>query len=131
MNDLTNIFWSEGLSFAGRSTSLSGLTGMRIFKSFYGVSPEVCSQLWHMMDDKPENAEPKHLLWAFIFMKSYNTEHVNAGLVMCDEKTFRKWVWLFIDMLSSLQLVMITIGFSVRVLILITIKLTGQMGESS
>lgn len=106
MDNLTNTFWSQGLSYANRSTSLSSLTGIRVFKSFYGIAPEVCSKLWRLLADKPSNSEPKYLLWALFFLKRYNTEHVNAALVKCDEKTFRKWIWIFIKLLSSLELVL-------------------------
>lgn len=66
MDSLTKIFWTEGLAYAKRSNSLSLLTGHRIFKSFYGVTPEVCPKLWVLLKEKPINAEPKHLLWTLI-----------------------------------------------------------------
>lgn len=105
--DLTNLFWNEGSVYANHNVNNSSLTGHRKFKTFYGVSPEVCSILWNRIADKPSGSEPKHLLWCMLFLKNYNKEHVNASIVGVDEKTFRKWTWQFVELLSELDVVRI------------------------
>jgi hypothetical protein len=49
-------------------------------------------------------AMPKHLLWAALFLKTYEAEGVLAGMVgPVDEKTFSKWVWYFVDKLHLIE----------------------------
>lgn len=105
MDPLTQMFWDDGLRFANHNLNNSPLTGYRRFQAFFGVAPEVLSALWNLMRDKPPRSEPKHLLWCMFFLKNYNREHVNAAIANVDEKTFRFWTWLFIDLLAKLDVV--------------------------
>lgn len=105
MDILTNTFWIEGLAIANHNATNSKLTGYRKYRTFYGVSPEVCSMLWNRILQKPSGAQPKHLLWSLLFLKNYNKEHVNAALVLADEKTFRLWSWRFVTLISQLEVV--------------------------
>lgn len=61
-------------------------------------------RLWKMIDPEeymPNGAEPKHMTWAFYFLKQYATEEVlSVNLGDYDEQTIRKWVWLFVDAIS-------------------------------
>ncbi|KAL3791578.1 hypothetical protein ACHAW5_000881 [Stephanodiscus triporus] len=57
----------------------------RRWKSSFGAPPEVCC------------VDPKHILWALLFLTVYNTEHNSAQrLGNVDEKTYRKWSKLFV-----------------------------------
>lgn len=105
MDAMTTIFWNEGLGYTKHKIENSDLTGMRVFRTFYGVSPDVLSKLWQLIQDKPDGSEPKHLLWCMLFLKNYHKEHVNASIVKVDEKTFRLWVWRFVQMLANLDVV--------------------------
>jgi len=72
---------------------------MRKFKAHFGVSPIVLSQCWKLL--LPEivadyKAQPKHLLWACMFMKLYPTESVLSSRLNCTEKSLRKWIWIII-----------------------------------
>lgn len=72
----------------------------------YGVPPYVCSILWNKMYyDLSYNSEPKHLLWALRFLKTYATEEVYANAESVTEKTFRKWCWKMVKIISNLNLV--------------------------
>lgn len=103
--DLTNVFWIEGSAYAHHNTERSSLTGYRKFRTYFGISPEQCSIIWNRISDKPSGAEPKHLLWCMLFLRNYHKEHVNAAIVSVDEKTFRKWTWIFVELLSELNAV--------------------------
>jgi len=46
-----------------------------------------------------------HLLWSFLFLKTYDPEKVLSVACGVDEKTYRKWVWLVLDLLGELDLV--------------------------
>lgn len=111
MHLITQMFWNEGLSIMKYPNYNSTMTGYRKFKTFFGVSPNVCGVVWNIIEDKPHHSEPKHLLWTLLFLKSYHKEHVNSTLTGVDEKTFREWVWKFVALLSQLQVVSFKIQF--------------------
>jgi hypothetical protein len=74
---------------------------MRDFVSLFGVSPKVCAAVWNItsFDD---DVKLQHLLWALLFLKTYQTETPLMKLANCTcRKTFRKYVW---KVLSALRL---------------------------
>ena len=40
-----------------------------------------------------------------MFIKQYNKESTYASICGCTEKTFRKWVWIYLKVISRLDLV--------------------------
>ena len=47
---------------------------------------------------------PEYLLWGLLLLKTYGDEVVNSSLVGgVDEKTFRKWSCIIVDLLSELE----------------------------
>jgi len=79
----------------------------RKFLAFFGMTPFICTLLWAMLEPlakMPTGAEPDHLLWSLLFMKVCGTEGINCALVgNPDEKTFRKWAWIFVEAIADLQ----------------------------
>lgn len=107
-------FWeAEGLKIMKRSRLGSKLTRKRRFRSHFGTSPKVISEVWHRLDplnawDDANGVRPVHLLWALLFLKIYGTEAVHCTLAGGkeygpDETTFRKWVWIFVDAVAMLE----------------------------
>lgn len=95
-----------------KHTSASILVGSRRFKSFFGVSPNICAICWKIIKgDLPTSFREVHLLWALFFLKSYNTESVNHAFADCDEKTFRTKVWTVIERLAFMKVVCLNITF--------------------
>ena len=66
------------------------------FRSFFGTSPKTCASLWKI-SNFPSKTRPKHLMWALMFLKSYDTEIKLSSLAGVSPKTFRKWIWVIID----------------------------------
>jgi hypothetical protein len=70
----------------------------------FGAKPNVMAHLWTLIDPErtmPTGVKTEHIIWAFYFLKLYNQEEVNTRNVGGpDEKTFRKWVWLFVEAIS-------------------------------
>lgn len=100
------VFQKIGNSFLYHHASRSDKVGKRRFQAMFGVSSLVCSVVWSMIKDKlPDGATPSHLMWALLFLKCYNTEEVNRTILKADEKTMRKWVWIFVDRISRLRVV--------------------------
>ncbi len=105
MDPLTNLFWMEGLAIMKHKSQNSTMIGYRKYKTFFGVSPNVCGVAWKLLKQKPQGSQPKHLLWSLLFLKAYNKEHINASIAGVDEKTFREWSWEFVKMISDLRVV--------------------------
>lgn len=91
-------------SFTHRQMQIHNRHNLNIFNSFFGVSPLVCSEIWILLNKQyVPYMKPVHLFWASLFLKQYNTENVSSMICKCDEKTFRKWVWLIINELKLPQ----------------------------
>jgi hypothetical protein len=82
-------------------------TSDRRFRSTFGTTGAICSLIWNLLQPEttmPQGSSPYHLLWALMLLKLYSTESIlctMAGGV--DEKTFRKWAWMFVDEISHLE----------------------------
>ena len=86
----------------------------RRFMAMFGVSPFIVCLLWNLLDPRshhafPSNVALKHLLWALCFLKTYTTDKVLQLLLRepsgdggPNEKTLRKWVWLFVTEICAL-----------------------------
>lgn len=81
-------------------------TKTRRFKSYFGVTPHVCSIVWKKIrPEAPIDFQPKHLLWGLLFLKQYTDEHNRHGILGADEKTIRKWSWVAVKLMSNLNVV--------------------------
>lgn len=86
----------------------------RRFRSTFGTSSDVCSVLWNMLQPyttmHQNGIVPHHLLWSLMFLKEYAHETVHCAMVGgVDEKTFRKWSWLFVDAISFLEPMVVSV----------------------
>ena len=79
------------------------------FKQCHAKSPEMVAVLWKEIihdrwilrktNGKPQ---PRHLLWALNFMQDYEEESPSSDGFNCDEKTWRKWTWIYVTAMSRL-----------------------------
>jgi hypothetical protein len=74
--------------------------------SCFGAESEVVADLWMRINPKktmPRGAKAKHIMWTLYVLKLYNVEEVNIQNIDGNpvEKTFCKWVWLFIGAIST------------------------------
>ena len=79
----------------------------RRWRSNFGVSPEICAELWHRIGPSslPVGSKLEHLLWALILLKGYPIESVACSLIGGhDEQTFREQAWFFVEAISYLEL---------------------------
>lgn len=98
------VFWTIGCELTKHYFEKSDYLGIRRFRSFFGLSSNICEKVWSMLDI-PNSSEPKHLLWCLLFLKQYNVEEINRGITGADEKTYRKWVWIFVNLIADLNIV--------------------------
>ena len=88
-----------------------------IFRELFGTKLEVVENVWFLLDElelHPKGGLPKHLLWAFHFMKAYPLEAQGCSAVggsggAVDPKTYRKWVWAYIEAISDLELEVVSL----------------------
>ena len=72
------------------------------FISNFGIVSTLCVLLFEYLSAISDKFQPKHMLWTLNFMKEYSTELQFAAKWKVDEKTFRKWVSLTIDVLFAI-----------------------------
>ena len=77
------------------------------FACFYGVKPVVMADIWNRIDPLErisQKAQPKHLLWAFVFLRKYQDEKTHCRIVgIKDPKEFRHWCWPFVEAIADLE----------------------------
>jgi hypothetical protein len=91
----------------------------RHFREFFGTSLLVVDKLWWLLvenDLLPEKSRPKHLLWTLYFLKVYPKQSPGCSVVgassgAVDPKTFKKWVWMFIENIQELVDEVVSIYF--------------------
>ena len=75
----------------------------------FGCSLHTAAYLWLLSKERLEEAdkyiEIKHLLWTLNLLKTDDKEHVIASRWKCDEKTFRKWLYVVLNVISDLGVV--------------------------
>ena len=64
----------------------------RDFHSFFGASLETIVKIWDLCNF-PDKTQPKHMMWALLFLKTYASEENLSSLAGVTPKTFRKWSW--------------------------------------
>ena len=85
-------------------------THQRRFKRTFGLKPRQVSVLWRnlarngLLDhlNGSRNLKPIHLLWTLMFLKGYEITESHCTRVGVSEKTFRKWVWIYIESIRGL-----------------------------
>lgn len=102
-------FLAIGMKIARRSRVVALATQEARFKSHFGTQPRICSDVWTRINpaaSMPTGAKPVHLLWALMFLKLYSSESVLCTLASAgeavDEKTLRKWVWMFVPAIADI-----------------------------
>ena len=103
-------FEALGLAIMNRENSRAGQKSrMRRFKSWFGMEPVFASLVWRMLHESGrlklagKKADPRHLLWACMWLKGYFTEDVGAAMAGVDEKTFREKVWFYVEAIARLD----------------------------
>lgn len=77
--------------------------------SHFNAEPKVCLDLWNRLQQTSfdgiddANEQPRHLLWACLFLQVYAVENVLAGMCECDEETFKLYAMRFVEKISYLE----------------------------
>ena len=78
----------------------------RRFKSMFGCSSVVTANLWNRIkssaDGIDSGGQPKHLLWALVFLKNHSCIEILCCVVgWPNATTFSKWAWCFVDKIAE------------------------------
>lgn len=104
--DVTTTFLKIGNKITQTKCRQKMSTKIRRFKSHFGVTPFVCAIIWDkIFGEAPNDYKPKYLLWGLNFLKHYSNEHTRHSLLRADEKTIRKWTWITVKLMSSMDVV--------------------------
>ena len=59
------------------------------------LPPKITALVWELIsEDTPAHAQQTHLLWACMFLKTYENETVHSTIAGVDSKTSRQWTWI-------------------------------------
>ena len=96
-----------GMEIINRNNNGSTITADRRFREAFGCAVAVVVELWQKLEPYitvNKSAQVSHMFWALMFLKTYSKETVLSGMAGgVDEKTFRKWIWLFVCAIASLE----------------------------
>ena len=88
---------------------------LRRFKAEFGVAPDVVVDTWDLLLESKflrrklartscyPCPNPEHMLWALMLLKQYSVTLSLAKTVRVDEKTFRKWSWIYLEAMAELD----------------------------
>ena len=100
--------------YAKKELQSSKFLSHRQFLTFFGVTSAIAASIWRKILREgllPDGGTPAHLLWSFSFLKMYGTEPQMAMLFHTTRKTFRQWVWRFVDAIFYLDVVSLLFCF--------------------
>ena len=109
-------FEQRGAEIARRKVASSLRTRQRRFSAWFHSTPREVAITWNLLclegyldELGPNSVNPDHLLWALMFMKVYTNETVFCSIAGCCEKTFRKWVWFYMEAIANLDVKVVSL----------------------
>ena len=79
------------------------------FRGFFGACPESCLGILSDMQTavpleyRIGNPNPIYFLMTMNWLSTYKKESELAGLFKLDEKTVRKWIWIYVRAIQALK----------------------------
>ena len=92
------------LFYDGRFADSNLVQDSRI-RSWCGCSSLVLAKAWFLLQDSlTEYATQQKFLWCMYFLSQYpQNDMEGASRCLADEKTYRRWVWFFVEELAYLE----------------------------
>jgi hypothetical protein len=87
----------------------SNKSQMHRFVSWFGAKPIYLSITWNKLaksgwlEHAGREANPEHLVWAFMWLNCYSTTEIHSAQAGVDEKTFRDKVWFYVEGIARLD----------------------------
>ena len=77
------------------------------FVAYFGISHRTCAAIFMALQaarvDADDDLKLINLLITLVWLKTYVTEMVLAGMFQLNENTVRKWIWKYAGFLKSLK----------------------------
>ena len=100
---------STALSLMKRTLKGKDELFIRRFRGRFGVDPSSVLILWNYLEIHGEfdflyrqSLVLEHLFWALEFLKNYCNEDTQADKFGVDQKTYRKWIWVYVKGIASI-----------------------------
>ena len=77
----------------------------RKFFAHFGVAKATVTILWIFLSSIDSTFKLEHIFWSFYFLKVYSSIDVCSSYWNVDPKTFSHWVWKFLVLMASQNLV--------------------------
>ena len=94
-------------------TRRATMTEDRCFREHFGCGAQTALALWALILSSamlPEGGSLHHMLWTLLFMKVHAKSEVMSRLCGgADKTTIRKWVWLFVPAIASLESLVVSV----------------------
>jgi hypothetical protein len=103
-------FLVVGLATLGYKNNGSDVTQLRRFRAHFAASPRSCSAIFMALQTTQIQAarlnkpDPFYFLMTLHWLSRYEIEESYSGAPWCvDEKTFRKWTWIYTHKIQALK----------------------------
>ena len=107
----------------------------RDFRAMFGISVGSAVFIWNLLHfDSIPKLRPKHFLWGQMTLKLYTNQTVMASIAKATRKTFRKWAYRSIRILSNsagdvVSYILVAINNCVKTTLTLTITGVDTMGQ--
>ena len=92
----------------GQESSQAKQTQNHQFWELFGCGPGFALNVWNLIfEDFPEESII-HVMWALMFLKMSGKESAMSSMAGVDEKTYRKWVWIFVFKIADLEALVVS-----------------------
>ena len=115
-------FRASGLAFMGIPPSNEeyyneGFTPLqlRTWRAHFGACPRTSLEMWNLLlqefvHELPRGVDLEAFFMVLFFLKTYPSVDVLASRVQKDQKTVRKWVWWYIEKMSHLSHILVSLN---------------------
>lgn len=99
-------FTTKAAAITNCNMSFYTTLGDKRFRSHFGVSLEVAFNTWISLQPmRSFGSTPTHYLIALNFLKTYDSEYIIATRFGITEKTVRRWIWYYVNLIAKLDVV--------------------------
>ena len=105
--DISDVF-KIGREIMGRESTQATMTEDCRFQELFGCGPGVALKVWNLIFEVFPDESIIHMMWALMFLKMYGKESAMSSMAGVDEKTYRKWVWIFVFKIADLEALVVS-----------------------
>ena len=101
-----HIFREAAAYMLNQAKGLHNIVPVSRSRALFGVQPHTCVTVFNnIWTEHSARGTLTHFLWVSIFLEVYASEYVHCCLDGVDRNNFRKWLWYYVTLISSLKYV--------------------------